>query len=171
MKGGDREIDEPRLVSIRTMDIAVALFFLVVSAAVIADSLRVGVGWRPNEGPSPGYFPFGIAVLMAFASLMNLLRALPRTLAGDGVLVTRPGFRRMATIFLPALLFVLATLFVGLYVSAAAYIAAFMIFVGRFAWWKAVSVGAGVAIASFLMFEVWFLVPLPKGPLETALGY
>ena len=28
-----------------------------------------------------------------------------------------------------------------------------------------------VPIALFLMFEIWFLVPLPKGPLETALGY
>jgi putative tricarboxylic transport membrane protein len=23
----------------------------------------------------------------------------------------------------------------------------------------------------FVMFEIWFLVPLPKGPIETALGY
>jgi putative tricarboxylic transport membrane protein len=23
----------------------------------------------------------------------------------------------------------------------------------------------------FMMFEVWFLVPLPKGPLEDMLGY
>jgi hypothetical protein len=26
-------------------------------------------------------------------------------------------------------------------------------------------------VAAFLIFEVWFLVPLPKGPLETRLGY
>jgi hypothetical protein len=28
-----------------------------------------------------------------------------------------------------------------------------------------------VPIALFLMFERWFLVPLPKGPLEAWLGY
>jgi hypothetical protein len=26
-------------------------------------------------------------------------------------------------------------------------------------------------LALFLMFEKWFLVPLPKGPLEAWLGY
>jgi len=24
---------------------------------------------------------------------------------------------------------------------------------------------------AFLVFEIWFLVPLPKGPLEHALGF
>jgi hypothetical protein len=32
----------------------------------------------------------------------------------------------------------------------------------------AVSVGAAVAI--FFIFERWFLVPLPKGPIEALLG-
>jgi hypothetical protein len=26
-------------------------------------------------------------------------------------------------------------------------------------------------VVTFLIFEVWFLVPLPKGPLEARLGY
>jgi hypothetical protein len=28
-----------------------------------------------------------------------------------------------------------------------------------------------VPVALFLMFEVWFLVPLPKGPIEQWLGF
>jgi hypothetical protein len=32
----------------------------------------------------------------------------------------------------------------------------------------AVSVGTSVAL--FLVFELWFQVPLPKGPLENMLG-
>jgi putative tricarboxylic transport membrane protein len=35
----------------------------------------------------------------------------------------------------------------------------------------ALGVSLGVPIAMFLMFEIWFLVPLPKGPLEHLLGY
>jgi len=31
--------------------------------------------------------------------------------------------------------------------------------------------GTIIAVALFLMFERWFLVPLPKGPLEAWLGY
>ena len=33
------------------------------------------------------------------------------------------------------------------------------------------AVGIGVPLALFLMFERWFLVPLPKGPLEALLGF
>ena len=28
-----------------------------------------------------------------------------------------------------------------------------------------------VPIALFILFEIWFLVPLPKGPIEDLLGY
>ncbi|MET0606372.1 MAG: tripartite tricarboxylate transporter TctB family protein [Beijerinckiaceae bacterium] len=165
------DVDEPQLVSYRTMDIAVALLFLVASAIVITDSLRLGIAWRPNEGPRPGYFPFYIAVVMALASVVNLVRALPNTPRGAETFTSVPGIQRMAAIFVPALLYVLATSWLGIYVSSAIYIATFMIFVGQFAWWKAAAVAVGVSLTSFFMFEVWFLVPLPKGPLEAALGY
>lgn len=165
------DAEEPKLASYRTMDIVVALLFLVASAIVIADSLRLGIAWRPNEGPAPGYFPFYIACVMALATIVNLMRALPPTDAGAETMVSVPGLQRMAAIFVPAVLFVFATIYIGIYVSSAIYIAAFMIVVGKFEWWKALAVALGIAIVNFLMFEVWFLVPLPKGPLETYFNY
>jgi hypothetical protein len=33
-----------------------------------------------------------------------------------------------------------------------------------------VPVSVAVNVVFFLMFEIWFKVPLPKGPLEAALG-
>jgi putative tricarboxylic transport membrane protein len=165
------DADEPQLVSYRTMDIVVALLFLVVAAIVITDSIRLGVGWKPNEGPRPGYFPFYIAVVMGLASVVNLVRALPRTEKGAETFTSVPGMKRMAAIFVPALVYVLATSYIGIYVASAIYIAAFMIMVGKFSISQAAATALGVSVLSFLMFEVWFLVPLPKGPLEAALGY
>ncbi|HVI27399.1 tripartite tricarboxylate transporter TctB family protein [Hansschlegelia sp.] len=163
--------DERALVSTRAADIVVALLFLVASAIVIADSTRLGFDWRPNEGPAPGYFPFYIAVIMAFASAVNLARAVLVAPEGEQTLTTRPGFMRMMAIFVPAVVYAFATSWIGIYVSSAIYIAAFMIFFGRFAVWKAAAVSLSIALIAFLMFEIWFLVPLPKGPLEAALGY
>lgn len=159
------------LASYRTLDIAVAIFFLVVCAIVMVDSLRLGIGWKPNEGPRPGMFPFYIVVAMGIASLVNLARALPHSEEGAETAVTSTGLRRMAAIFAPAIVFVLATNYVGIYVSATIYVGAFMVFFGKFPLWKAAAVSLGIAIVNFMMFEVWFLVPLPKGPLEAALGY
>src|SRR6185295_332571 len=62
-------------VSTRTMEIVVAAVFLVLSAMVITDALRVGAGWAEIEGPRAGYFPFYIGLLMGLASLVTLLRA------------------------------------------------------------------------------------------------
>jgi len=42
--------------------------------------------------------------------------------------------------------------------------------VGRENLFKAVAIGVAVPVVTFMMFERWFLVPLPKGPLESLLG-
>ncbi|CAN7505906.1 tripartite tricarboxylate transporter TctB family protein [Bosea sp. LjRoot237] len=167
----NEEAEGRPLVSYRTLDIAVAIFFLIVAAIVMTDSLRLGIAWKPNEGPQPGLFPFYIVMAMGIASVVNLAQALPRTPEGERIATTLPGIKRMAAIFVPAVLFVLATNYIGIYVSAAIYIGTFMVFFGKFPVWKALAVSLGIAIVNFMMFEVWFLVPLPKGPLEAALGY
>jgi hypothetical protein len=50
------------------------------------------------------------------------------------------------------------------------FIAYFMRQLGKYSWLMVVSVPVGVMVAFFLTFEIWFAVPLPKGPLEAALG-
>jgi putative tricarboxylic transport membrane protein len=60
----DRSGEKP-LVSMRTMDIVVALALLVVASVVIADSLRLGMRWGDIEGPGAGYFPFYIDTILA----------------------------------------------------------------------------------------------------------
>jgi hypothetical protein len=60
---------------------------------------------------------------------------------------------------------------IGIYVASAIYIAAFMLYMGRYRVITSAAVGIGVSIALFFMFEIWFLVPLPKGPLEEMLGF
>jgi hypothetical protein len=46
-----------------------------------------------------------------------------------------------------------------------------MLAVGRENLIKALGVSVLVPLALFFTFEKWFLVPLPKGPLELWLGY
>ena len=168
----NNDADEgPSLVSVRTMEIAVAFLFLAICAVVIADCLRLGIRWLPNEGPAPGFYPFYVSVLMAFASIMNLIKAWPKSGEGAESFVSVVGFKRMAAIFVPAVAFVFATHFIGIYVASAIYIGGFMVFVGKYPISKAVAVSVGFAAVTFWLFEDRFLVPLPKGPLEAMLGY
>jgi hypothetical protein len=159
------------LVTNRTMDIAVALIFLGIAVLFMANCARIGFGWSEGQGPASGFFPFYISLFMALASLANLQRAVMRTEPdGDDVFVTRSSFKRVLTVLVPTAIFVFAIPYLGIYVSAAIFITLFMI-ASRSAIWRAGLVGVGTGLALFMMFEKWFMVPLPKGPLEAMLGF
>jgi putative tricarboxylic transport membrane protein len=170
MNDADHHQQSTGLVSKRTMEIVVALLFLAAGAVVIGDSIRLGVGWE-SDGPQPGYFPFYIALAMAVASLVNLYRALIQR-AGAGIpFVSASAFLKIITVLVPLLLYVGAIGYIGIYAASAIYIALFMWYFGKYAIWNGILAGTMIAVALFLMFERWFLVPLPKGPLEAWFGY
>jgi len=172
--------DGRALLSNRTAEIVVALLLLVFCAVVIFDSTRLGFNWREGEGPAPGYYPFYVAVILGVASLINLVSALRGHGAGEIFVTARP-FGRVLAVLIPSIVYValiggislggLQLPGLGIYVASAIFILAFMVVIGRQNPLKALAVAAGVSLALFLMFEKWFLVPLPKGPLEAWLGY
>lgn len=177
----DQGADQGRpLVSNRTMEIVVALALLGGCAIVIYDTVRLGFGWRDGEGPAPGYFPFWVALILGVSSLINLLSALRGHGAGEIFVSLRP-FGRVLAVLIPSLVYValigglslgpLTVPGLGIYVASAIFIFAFMIVIGRENPLKAIGVAVAVPVALFFMFEKWFLVPLPKGPLEAWLGY
>jgi hypothetical protein len=161
----------PRLVSNRTMDIAVALVLMAGAGIVIMDSLRVGMRWQEAEGPAAGYFPFYIGILLAAASLYNLVKAFGDRAAAQETFVTRPAMGKVLAVLVPLVVYVFVLGFTGIYVASAIYIALFMRYFGGYSLVRGLLLGAAIALALFMMFEVWFLVPLPKGPLEEWLGY
>jgi putative tricarboxylic transport membrane protein len=180
MHNNDNPENSRALVSSRTMEVIVALVLLGGSAVVIYDSVRLGFGWREGEGPAPGYFPFWIAVILGVASLINLVAALRGHGAGEIFVSLRP-FGRVLAVLVPSLAYVgliggvaigpYEVPRLGIYVASAIFILVFMIAVGRENPLKAITVSVAIPVLLFLMFEKWFLVPLPKGPLEAWLGY
>jgi putative tricarboxylic transport membrane protein len=163
--------DGPALVCNRTVDISVALLFLAISALVIFESTRLGFGWQEGQGPAPGYFPFYVAVFMGLASMANLVRAMLGLEKGAAeAFVSTTQFGRVLSVLLPTVGYVLLIQFLGIFVASAIFIFGFMTYFGKEPILKAIAVSIGVPVALFFMFEKWFLVPLPKGPLEAMLG-
>jgi putative tricarboxylic transport membrane protein len=161
----------PRLISTRAMDIVVALLMLGAAAVVMTDSLRLGMGWQENEGPRAGYFPFYIGVILGVASFVNLLRAVFDAKGSQKTFTTKPAIRQVLAVLIPLAIYVAAVGFIGIYVASAIYMALFMWYFGKYPIWRGALIGCAVSFVFFLMFEIWFLVPLPKGPLEIWLGY
>jgi putative tricarboxylic transport membrane protein len=163
----------------RVADLVTAAAFILLGAVVIADALRLGVGWG-SDGPKSGFFPFWLAVFMVAASLLILLQAVRQR--SSRPFVTREQLRPVLAVLLPATGLVVLTGGItigetrllpalGLYVASALYLGFYMRWVGRHAWVTTVVLSIGIPLATFIIFERWFLVPMPKGPLEAWLGF
>ena len=162
------EVTEQSAASTRTLEIVTAFVFLIVGSLVMWDSSRIGAGWGA-DGPQSGYFPFYIGLLMNIVSAINLFLAFKSSNAES--FVSRPQIKLVLAIFLPCLVYVAVMQWVGLYVASVIFIAVFMRWQGKFSIFKSVLTSVLVVLVLFVMFEIWFKVPLIKGPLEAALGY
>ena len=151
----------------RAADLVIAALLGLIGAIVIWDALRLGIGWA-TDGPQSGFFPFWLAVIM----MLTLVALFVQSAAGSAgrSFVTRQQLRPVLSVLGPAVGFIVLTQFVGLYVAGALYLASSMRWLGRHAWSAVAAVSVGVPIAVFVIFERWFLVPRPKGPLESWLG-
>jgi len=164
------EADSPAVATTRVVDVTVSLLLLVLAAMLGFDNWRTGIAWD-STGPQAGYFPFYLSVILAGASLYGLVAAfLSRTEASE-TFVTRAQLRRVMAVFVPTLLFCLATQFLGLYVASFFLIAAFMRMVGKISLWKSLLTAFLFTAAMFVTFDIAFDVIMPKGPLEAAFGY
>ncbi len=162
--------DERPAATTRTVDIVVSFLILGLALLLGFDSWRVGNSWA-SDGPEAGYFPFYLSVLMGGAAIYGLVGAF-LTHAHEGeVFVTRDQLYRVMQVFVPTLLFCIATQFLGLYVASFILVAGFMWWIGEIAVWKSLLTSFLFAIAMFVTFEVAFNVIMPKGPLEAAFGY
>jgi len=164
--------DERVGISLRLMDIIVALLLFVAGAVVVFDSYRLGSSWG-SDGPQSGYFPFRVGLLICVASLITLVQAVRARNLSYVMFVSLARLKLVLTVLIPALFYVLCVQYIGLYVASAIYIALFMVWLGKYSWLKSILVGVLVNVSFFLMFEVWFKVPLWKGDLDPLrfLGY
>jgi putative tricarboxylic transport membrane protein len=157
-------------VSTRFMDQVVAVMLMAVAALVMWDSMRIGAGWA-SDGPESGYFPFYVALLLFLSSLGTFVLNIVTKHPDRSNFVERTGLKSVMKVLIPTILYVVLIDFIGIYVSSAIFIAFFMAWLGKYPVQIIVPVAIGVPVFLFFMFEVWFLLPLPKGPLETMLGY
>lgn len=159
-------------VATHIVETIVALCILVMGIVVIQGSWALGSRWT-SDGPGSGYFPFYIGVLLCIAGVGIIYQALFGKNKNTDVFVDSEQLKRVLSMLLPALVYVGAVQFLGLYVASAVYIALFMIILGKYSWLKSVIVALAVVVLFFLMFEVWFKVPLFKGQFDLLqfLGY
>ena len=153
----------------RSVEIGVALMTTAFSLIVIGGSLQVGIDWA-FDGPRAGFFPFYIGLLILVSSLVNLFQIImagktQRLYAEWSQLV------QVLRVVVPSTIYVALVPWLGIYAASVLLIAVFMKWIGRYGWTLVVPIAIGVPVITFIVFEKWFLVSLPKGPIEDLLGF
>jgi putative tricarboxylic transport membrane protein len=155
--------------SVKAVEIWVAAIILLFGIGVMFDSYRLGARWG-EDGPQAGYFPFYVGLLIVISGAATLVAALRNVSLAKESFVTREQLKLIMTVLVPTIVYVALIAYFGIYVTSTVFIAYFMRLLGKYVWAKTIPVALGVSVAFFLVFEIWFQVPLPKGPLEAALG-
>ena len=156
--------------SYSAVDALAAVAVFLIGVVMMVDNYRIGTRWA-DDGPQSGYFPFHIGAILCIASAAVLLKALFGRQRDRTPFVSWNRFRLVLAVLLPMAGFVVAMQILGIYVAATAFIGAFMRRLGRTGWLQTASVSIAVSAVLFWMFEIQFMVPLPKGPLEALFGY
>jgi putative tricarboxylic transport membrane protein len=153
----------------RSVEIGVALFMSAFALIILVGSVQVGVGWGA-EGPKAGFFPFYIALLILASSIVNLGAVIsgPRD---DGRFAEWGQLGKVTSMLVPTTIYVALIPWIGIYAASVLLIAVFMKWLGDYGWAMVTAISIGVPLVTFVVFERWFLVPLPKGPIEEYFGF
>jgi putative tricarboxylic transport membrane protein len=151
----------------KSVEAGVTLLIAAFGAIVIVGSVKAGINWGA-EGPRAGFFPFYVGIFIVAASAVNLWNGLRD--GNDGLFAEWGQLRQVMSVVVPTAIYVGAMPFTGLYVASIIFIGWFMRWLGKYSWPVVVGVAFGMPIVTYFIFERWFLVPLPKGPIEGWLG-
>jgi hypothetical protein len=153
----------------RSVEIGVTLFTAAFALIIVAGSVQAGVGWGA-EGPKAGFFPFYVALVILGSSIINLGAVISRG-PDDRLFAEWSQLSQVMAMLVPTAIYVALVPWIGIYVASVLLIAVFMRWLGRYGWGMIAAVAVGVPVVTFVIFEKWFLVPLPKGPIEEYLGF
>ena len=157
----------PRGISRRPVERIVAAALIGLGLLVLYDSYGRGAGW--DNGPENGFFPARVGWIFLAASLFILVQSFRSP--EDGAFVSYEQLGQVVRVFGPLCLFVALIQPLGLYVASGIFVTVFMAIVATSRWYAILLTAILVPIVCFWVFEMQFRVPLPKGPLEAALGY
>lgn len=157
-------------VSERAVGASTAIVIFALGAVMMVDNYKLGAGWAA-DGPESGYFPFRVGAIITIASVVVLLQTLFGKNRSSKTFVTWVRLKLVLKVLLPTLAYVLAIQLIGIYVASTLFIGAFMRVMDKSGWLKTLLISVGVSVTLFWLFELQFMVPLPKGPLEARFGY
>jgi putative tricarboxylic transport membrane protein len=157
------------MVTRRGLELAAAAVVFTLGSLAVIGALEHDIWWAA-DGPPSGYFPFRLGLVLMAASTAIAIQALASGARGREQVLSRESVMRMLGFFVPLIAYVATAQVLGLYIATALYLAFVLRTMGKHPWHTSAAVAFSVPAASWVLFEVWFTVPLLKGPVERWLG-
>jgi len=156
----------------RKADIGCAAVLLCVGLLVMWDSIRLDIGWG-MEGPMAGFYPFIMSLGVVVGSIIVLVQAFQRKGVAKSVkpFIPREAVKPVLQVVIPATLMVFLTEYIGLYLAAGLYLAVYMRWIGKNRWRTVAVLSIAVPLASYIVFDRLFLIPMPAGSLAGMLPF
>jgi len=151
------------------VEVGLALTILAFGVIIVGGAVKAGIGWG-FDGPNAGFFPFYIGLLVIAASIVTLYNEWSNK-DSQKIFADRDQLKQVLSVAIPTLVYIVMIAFLGIYVSSAILIAYFMLVISSFSYFRTALIAILVPLLTFVVFERWFLVALPKGPLERLLGF
>ncbi len=155
------------MISRRSLEAAAAILTGAFGAAVSISSLENGIGWS-TAGVDAGTFPFFTGLIILTGSLFNLARG---WLGAREAIIGWHELKRVAALFLPAVVYIGVIPFIGMYVASGGYVFGTLALQNRVSGTRAALIAIVTAVSLYLTFERMFQVTLPRGALGDALGF
>jgi hypothetical protein len=144
-------------------NIAVALVLFAIGSVVFYEAVRLGYGWGVS-GPAAGFFPFILAVGTMLCSAITAIKGIRSYKKGTGKrLIPEGGLKPILWVLVPSAVMVLLTSVIGLHLAALCFLVFYMRAVGKIGWVKVVLVSVLIPMSLYLLFDKFFLIPLPQG--------
>jgi len=134
------------------------LLFIGVMGAFSSTQLSMGI----FKHPGPGFFPFGLAVILAFLALVLIFQSRRK----EGVPVPFWPERAWLRPLLGAAIFLLYAFslgYLGFILTTFLFLVVWMWGVERIRWPTITAISVGVTAVLYFIFEYFLEVPLPTG--------
>jgi len=153
----------------RKANLGVAIFLFLIGAIVMFDAVRLGFRWVPGFGPGAGYLPFylalGILVCTGISIVKQIRQLSKEGIVGDKRLIQEGGLKPILWVLIPSTVMVILTSIIGLHFAAFVYLFFYMRKVGDIGWLECALVSILFPVGMYLVFDRFFLIPLPDGIL------
>lgn len=136
--------------------------FILVALIVIIDSIRNGIGWVPQQGPSAGLVPFYLALVLLVAATFIFILNLRKPDTGKNFFVGKRGMQEAIKIFFTATLLSFGIMYMGIYIPTFFFCILFSKWLGKHSWVAVVIFSIIMTLAVYFGMEKGLQIPLPK---------